>query len=82
MVLDSYTYENCILQRTESVYHLLLRCSFSSSCWALIFSDHTTNHLPTTSYSEINKTIEKQMFNGDSYSYGMGIWKCQNGSIF
>jgi hypothetical protein len=36
MQLDSYTFENCILQKVESNYHLFLRCSFAKNCWASI----------------------------------------------
>jgi hypothetical protein len=36
MELDSYTYEICILPRTEKIYHLFLRCSFATRCWSSI----------------------------------------------
>jgi hypothetical protein len=36
MELDSYACENCILQKTESVYHLFLRYNFAANCWSSI----------------------------------------------
>jgi hypothetical protein len=37
MELDSYVCENCILKKkTESVYHLFLRCNFVVNCWSSI----------------------------------------------
>jgi hypothetical protein len=33
MHLESYTCENYILQRLETVYHLFLRCSFAARYW-------------------------------------------------
>jgi hypothetical protein len=36
MELESYTCENCILQRLEVVYHLFLICNFARSCWESI----------------------------------------------
>jgi hypothetical protein len=32
MELESYTCENCILQRNETIYHLFLRCNFVKNC--------------------------------------------------
>jgi hypothetical protein len=32
MELDSYSCDNCILQREETLYHLFLRCSFAQIC--------------------------------------------------
>jgi hypothetical protein len=32
MGLQSYTCENCILQRAETLYHLFLRCGFAMRC--------------------------------------------------
>jgi hypothetical protein len=36
MYLETYTCENCILQKTESAYHLFLRCNFARRCWSSI----------------------------------------------
>jgi hypothetical protein len=34
--LDSYTCDLCILQKTENVAHLFLRCNFAKACWNAI----------------------------------------------
>jgi hypothetical protein len=33
MELESYTCENCIWQKEETLYHLFLRCNFAKACW-------------------------------------------------
>jgi hypothetical protein len=33
MELDSYSCENCLWQREETLYHLFLRCNFAKACW-------------------------------------------------
>jgi hypothetical protein len=33
---ESYTCENCILQRLETNYHVFLRCSFVERSWSSI----------------------------------------------
>jgi hypothetical protein len=36
VTLESYTCENYILQRVETIYHLFLSCNFAGKCWASI----------------------------------------------
>lgn len=36
MELDSYTSENCILQKEETPSHLFMKCSNARRCWQLI----------------------------------------------
>jgi hypothetical protein len=33
MILESYSCENCLWQREETLYHLFLRCNFAKACW-------------------------------------------------
>jgi hypothetical protein len=33
MTLESYTCENCIWQKEETLYHLFLKCNFVKACW-------------------------------------------------
>jgi hypothetical protein len=33
MTLESYSCENCIWQKEETLYHLFLRCNFAKACW-------------------------------------------------
>jgi hypothetical protein len=33
MTLESYTCENCIWQKEETLYHLFLGCNFAKACW-------------------------------------------------
>jgi hypothetical protein len=33
MTLESYSCENCIWQREETLYHLFLRCNIAKACW-------------------------------------------------
>jgi hypothetical protein len=36
MNLESYTCENCIWQKEETLYHLFLKCNFAKACWTSI----------------------------------------------
>jgi hypothetical protein len=33
MILESYSCENCLWQREETLYHMFLRCNFAKACW-------------------------------------------------
>jgi hypothetical protein len=36
MALDSYTYELCLHQRTETLRHPFMRCRFVKNCWSVV----------------------------------------------
>jgi hypothetical protein len=36
MEFDSYTCENCIRRKEETLSHLFLKCNYAKRCWQLI----------------------------------------------
>jgi hypothetical protein len=56
MELESYTCENCILQKEETVGHLFLRCGFACHCWQLVSIMPPPPHIPNTFRNEKNET--------------------------
>nr|TKW11048.1 hypothetical protein SEVIR_6G208600v2 [Setaria viridis] len=57
MTLESYTCDLCILQRTETVAHLFLRCNFARACWVSI----GITVISTMSILQILKRIKRQL---------------------
>jgi hypothetical protein len=71
MELESYTCENCILQRLEVVYHLFLRCNFARACWESIGVLTTKGQLPNEGGDQDQKTAQDAKCYGNHYSDGM-----------
>jgi hypothetical protein len=82
MELDSYTCENCILQKEETLYHLFLRCSFAKRCWQSIgiTAPHISN--PKRAVNRIKRQLHISWFMEVIVLMAWSIWKCRNGWIF
>jgi hypothetical protein len=87
MPLDSYTCENCILQREETILqemilHLLLRCNFARRCWLTlgITPPRTVNLVSTILLIRARLKVAWRMEIIITISWC--IWKCRNNWIF
>jgi hypothetical protein len=82
MELESYTCKNCILQRSETVYHLFLRCSFATRCWATIGVVPPRVLCPQRAIKHLTKHLINTCSMGIIILSAWSIWKCRNGWIF
>jgi hypothetical protein len=82
MSLESYTCENCILQKMETVYHLFLRCSFAKNCWASIGIFPPRISCPQRAINRIMKQLSVSGAMEIIILMAWSIWKCRNGWIF
>lgn len=74
MELDSYTCENCILQKEEIVVHLLIRCNFAKKCWQTIglTRPNTTTRTEFPRFDPVHHpTISERLENRSSDNYVM-----------
>jgi hypothetical protein len=82
MTLESYTCENCIWQKEETLYHLFLRCNFAKACW------HSIGLIPPriVNPEEAAANLKQQL----NVPFSMeviilmtwSIWKCRNAWLF
>jgi hypothetical protein len=78
MHLDSYTCENCILQRNETAYHLFLRCTFARNCLLLIGILPPQINCPCRAVLMIKRQLN--MVGAFEVIILMwSIWQCRNG---
>jgi hypothetical protein len=82
MNLESYTCENCILQRNETVYHLFLLCTFAKSCWSSIGIITPRVNCPQREVRRIANQIKIHVRREIIIVMLWSIWKCRNGWIF
>jgi hypothetical protein len=82
MALESYVYENCILQRRETVYHLFLRCSFARNCWNSIRVVAPNISCPQRAVLRLKRQIHNQCAMEIVMPMAWCIWKCPKGWIF
>jgi hypothetical protein len=82
MELESYTCENCILQRLEIVYHLFLRCNFARSCWESIGVLPPRINCPMRAVARIKRQLRVQCDMEIIIQMAWSIWKCRNGWLF
>jgi hypothetical protein len=82
MALESYVYENCILQRRETVYHLFLRCSFARNYWNSIGVVAPIISYPQRAVLRLKRQIHNQCAMEIVILMAWCIWKCRNGWIF
>jgi hypothetical protein len=82
MHLESYTCENCILQRLETVYHLFLRCSFTTRCWESIGIIPPRVSCPQRAVSRLKRQLRHSCALQIIMLSAWSIWKCRNGWIF
>jgi hypothetical protein len=79
MELDSYTCENCILQKIKSVYHLFLRYSFVVNCWNSIGILPPRERCPQRAVIRIMRQLHTQGVLEILILMRWSIWKCRNG---
>jgi hypothetical protein len=82
MHLETYTYENCILQRNENAYHLFLRCNFAKSCWASIGLITPQTHCPQRAALRLKRQLNMPEALEIIILMSWSIWQCRNGWIF
>jgi hypothetical protein len=82
MHLDSYTCENCILQRNETTYHLFLRCTFARNCWSLIGILPPQINCPCKAVLRLNRQLNMVGAFEVIILMSWSIWQCHNGWIF
>jgi hypothetical protein len=82
MELDSYSCENCTLQRQEAIYHLFIRCNFAQNCWASIGVIPPKIQCPQQAVSRIKRQLRVEFAMEIIIRMTWIIWKCRNGWIF
>jgi hypothetical protein len=82
MYLDSYSCENCILQRQETVYHLFFRCNFATRCWESIGLNPLRVICPQKAVIRLKRQLRHDSAIEIIILYAWCIWKCRNGWIF
>ena len=82
MFLDSYTCENCILQREETQYHLFFKCSFARQCWNKIGLSPPRSSSPEVATARLKSQIQNAFSMEIIILMIWSIWKCRNGWIF
>jgi hypothetical protein len=78
MTLESYTCENCIWQKEETLYHLFLRCTFAKACWNSIglipLRIANSEEAATNLKQQLNVPFSMEIIIIMTWS----IWKCRN----
>jgi hypothetical protein len=78
MVLDSYTYDLCLLQRVETLRHMFLLCPFAKNCWPsigiLVPSRLKAEHATTYMKRHINQLFAMEII----ITMCWCIWKERN----
>jgi hypothetical protein len=82
MVLESYTCENCILQREETLYHLFLRCNFAKRCWEAIGLNSPNISDPQRAVARLKRQLNIGWAMELIMIMAWSIWKTRNGWIF
>lgn len=82
MELDSYTCELCILQRTESVAHLFLKCNFAKTCWQSIGISVITTRPMLQIFRQLKDKIQNPFFMEIIILMSWSSWSVRNDWIF
>lgn len=79
MELDSYTCELCILQKTESMAHLFLRCNFAKACCNSIgITITTTRPVQDSIFRQIRSRLAVPFFMEIIIVMTWSIWTTSN----
>jgi hypothetical protein len=76
------TQENYIIQKSESVYHLFLRCKFAERCWRSIGVLPPRISCPRRAVKRLARQIHHACSLEIIILIASSIWKCRNGWIF
>jgi hypothetical protein len=82
MALESYTCENCIWQKEETVYHLFLRCNFAKACWNSIGINPPRIAQPEEASANLKQQLNVPFSMEIIILMTWSIWKCRNEWIF
>jgi hypothetical protein len=80
--LDSYTCDLCILQRTENVPHLFLRCNFAKACWNAIGVSVVTTRPLLQILRKIKERLAVSFFMEIIILMSWSIWTTRNDWLF
>jgi hypothetical protein len=79
MHLDSYTCENCILQKRVTAYHLFLRCNFAKACWSMIGLVPSQINCPLRAIMRLKHQLNMVGALEIIIMMAWSIWQCRNG---
>jgi hypothetical protein len=82
MTLESYTCENCIWQREETLYHLFLRCNFAKACWHSIGLIPPRIANPEEAAANLKQQLNVPFSMEVIILMTWSIWKCRNAWLF
>jgi hypothetical protein len=82
MKLESYSCENCILQRIETSYHLFLRCNIAERCWPSIGITTPRVLCQKTAVQRLTRQLRHPCSIEIIILRIWSIWKCRNGWLF
>jgi hypothetical protein len=82
MELDSYTCDQCILQRPETGAHLFLRCNFAKSCWNSLGVTYVSTRTVLQIFVRIREKLAFPFFMEIIILMAWSIWLTRNDWIF
>jgi hypothetical protein len=82
MTLESYTCENCIWQKEETLYHLFLRCNFAKACWNSIGLTPPRIANPKEASANLKQQLNVLFSIEIVILMTWSIWKCRNAWLF
>jgi hypothetical protein len=82
MGLESYSCENCIWQKEETLYHLFLTCNFAKVCWNSIRLTSPRIAHPEEASVNLKQQLNVYFFMEVINVMTWSIWKCRNEWFF
>jgi hypothetical protein len=82
MTLELYSYENCIRQKEETLYHLFLRCNFVKACWNSIGMSPPRIPRPEEAAANLKQQLNVPFSIEIIILMTWSIWKCRNAWLF
>jgi hypothetical protein len=82
MTLESYTCENCIWQKEETLYHLFLMCNFAKACWHSIGLIPPRIANPEEAVANLKQQLNVPFSMEVIIPMTLSIWKCRNAWLF
>jgi hypothetical protein len=82
MNLESYTCENCIWQKEETLYHLFLKCNFAKACWNSIGMTPPRIANPVDAAVNLMRQLNVPFSMEIVILMTWSIWKCRNAWLF
>jgi hypothetical protein len=77
-VLDSYSCDLCILQKLETVGHLILPCNFAKACWRVIGATVVTTRSVPHIFNLIERKLGVSFFMEIIILMSWSIWTVRN----